>query len=41
MTTEMRKTPARADLGEGEDQEISFEHLKFNVFIRQSSGDTE
>lgn len=41
MITEMKKTPGKVDLGEGEDQETSFEHLKFNVFISQSNGDTE
>ena len=41
VVTEMKKTPGKADLGEGEDQGMSFDHLKFNVFISQSSGDTE
>lgn len=41
VITEMKKTPGKVDLGEGEDQETSFEHLKFNVFISQSNGDTE
>jgi len=41
VITEMKKNPGKADLGEGEDQEMSFEHLKCNVFISQSNGDTE
>ena len=41
VITEMKKNPGKANLGEGEDQEMSFEYLKFNVFISQSNGDTE
>lgn len=37
----MIKTPGRAGLGEGKDQEITFECLHVCVIIRKPSGDTK